>query len=218
MADLILYSYFRSSASHRVRIALNLKGLPYEYKAVHLLNNGGEQNRDDYTQLNPLRQVPTLIHKGRAIGQSMAILDYLEWLEPAPALFPKEPYARALVLQACEIINSGIQPLGNLSVVNELEKRAGFDQAKKNEWIQHWIHKGLTAFESMIRPHAGRFCFGDGPTAADCFLVPQVFGAIRFGADLGRVPLLAEIHETCMGLKAFANAAPGAQPDAPQSA
>lgn len=217
MAELILYSYFRSSASHRVRIALNIKGLAYEYRAVHLIDNGGEQNSDEYRRLNPSQQVPTLVHQGRALGQSMAIIDFLESIEPEPRLFPKDPFARAQVVQACEIINSGIQPLGNLSVVNELEKRASFDQTKKNDWIQHWIHKGMKAFENFVKPYSSQFCFGDEPGAADCFLVPQVFGAIRFGADLSRFPHLVKIHEACMALDAFKAAAPDCQPDTPKN-
>ncbi|MCM2282211.1 MAG: maleylacetoacetate isomerase [Bdellovibrionaceae bacterium] len=216
MSELILYSYYRSSASHRVRIALKLKGLDYEYRAVHLLNNGGEQNTSPYNELNPSRQVPTLIHKGRALGQSVAIIEYLDSLRPEPPLFPQDAYERARVLQACEIVNSGIQPLGNLSVLQQLQSRAGFDQDKKTEWVQHWVNNGLQALTEMVQTTAGRYCFGNLVTAADCFLVPQIFNAIRFQVDLERFPLLMRIHQTCMELPEFIASAPDVQPDTPR--
>ena len=215
MSDLILYSYFRSSASHRVRIALYLKGLEFEYRAVHLLNNGGEQFSSEYAKLNPSREVPALVHKGRAIAQSMAIIDYLDSVKPEPRLFPKDPFQRALVTQACEIVNSGAQPLFNLRVLNELEKRFGADQEKKNAWAGHWLHYSLKSLEDLLKPHAKGFCFGDEPTAADCFVNAHFASAERFKIDLASYPTLARIKANCAKLEAFRKAAPNAQPDTP---
>lgn len=218
MSQLTLYSYFRSSASHRVRIAFNLKELDYEYRAIHLLNDGGEQYSNEYRQLNPSREVPTLIHNGRAIGQSMAIIQYLEAIKPTPRLFPEDPYQRALVTQVCEIVNSGIQPVMNLRVLQKLETEFGANQDVKNAWAAHWIRYGLEALETFLKPHAGVCAFGDQPSAADCFLIPQFAGADRFNVSLEPYPTLAKIRTHCESLEAFRKAAPGAQPDTPPSA
>jgi maleylacetoacetate isomerase len=218
MNEFILYSYFRSSASHRVRIALNLKDIDFEYRAVHLLKDGGEQHSDEYRELNPSGQVPTLIHKGRAIGQSMAIVDYLDQIRPEPRLFPEDPFQRALVIQFCEIINSGMQPLQNLSVLQELEKRHGADQDQKNEWVTHWVKKGFETAENFLKTRAGQFCFGQDVTAADCFLIPQIMGgADRYNVSLDPYPTIARIRRNCDALEAFQKAAPSAQPDTPSA-
>lgn len=141
MKEFALYSYFRSSASYRVRIALGLKGIDYEYRAVHLLNNGGEQLKAEYALINPSHEVPTLIHKkdGQefAVGQSVAIVDYLDRVAPLPPLFPQDPAERAKVLQVCEIVNSGIQPLHNLRVLKLLSTKFGADENQKNDWTRH---------------------------------------------------------------------------------
>lgn len=208
-----LYNYFRSSASYRVRIAMHLKGLDFEYIPVHLVRNGGEQFSNEYLQKNPMAQTPCLEHDGKFISQSMAIMFYLDEVRPVPRLFPTEPYERAKVIEACEIINSGIQPLQNLSVFNELGSRFNANQEDKNSWAQFWILKGLKAFEKIIAPTAGKFCFGDQPGAADCFLVPQLFASRRMGADINQFPTLLRIEENAKELLAFQKAEPARQID-----
>ncbi len=215
MAEFVLYSYFRSSASFRVRIALNLKGIPYEYRAVHLLNNGGEQHQSTYQDLNPSKQVPTLIHKGKVIGQSVAIIEYLEEINPEPALFPKDVVTRAQIRQINEIINSGTQPFVNLNVLQELEKRAGFDQEKKNAWAHHFNVVGLEAAEKVLNKTAGKYAVGDKVTAADCFIVPHTFTAKRFNVDVSKFPTVDRVAKACLELSEFKKAAPDQQPDYP---
>jgi glutathione S-transferase len=187
MTEFILYSYFRSSASFRVRIALGLKGLKYEYRAVHLLKL--DQLNDEYAKLNPSRQVPTLIHNGRALGQSLAIIDYLDQLKP--------------------------QPLHNTAVFRELDARFKADQAAKDEWTVHWIRTSLDALEKMLKTTSGNFCLGNSVSAADCFVIPNLFNADRFKISLENYPLLRKVRASCEKLEAFAAAAPFAQPDAP---
>ncbi len=216
MPEFVLYNYFRSSASHRVRIVLNLKNINYEYRAVHLINNGGEQNAESYGELNPSQQVPTLIHKGRALGQSMAIVNYLDAVVPEPPLFPKDFYQRAHVIQVCEVINSGIQPLQNLSVLQELERRYKISQEEKNLWSALWIRKGYRALENILTKTAGNYCFGHEVTAADVFLVPQVTTGYRFGVEIEEFTTLSRIVKNCNQLEAFQNAAPDVQPDTPE--
>ncbi len=212
-AEFILYNYFRSSASHRVRCALHYKEIPFEYRAVHLLNNGGEQHASEYTKLNPSHEVPTLIHNGRAIGQSVAIIDYLDRVNPAKRLFPEDPYQRARVLQACEIVNSGSQPNFNLRVLGMLEKSFGATQDQKNGWAQHWMNYGLRSLEDLLMTQAGEFCFGNDITAADCFLIPHLYSADRFHVTLEKYPTISRIRGNGMKLDAFKRAAPDAQPD-----
>jgi maleylpyruvate isomerase len=208
-----LYSYFRSSASYRVRIALYLKGLQFEYRPVHLLKDGGEQFSAEYKRLNPMSQVPCLIHNDRPISQSMAIMDYLDNITQQPRLFPAEPFDRAMVIQICEAFNSGIQPLQNTSVTTALEKTYGLTTAQRTEWIQHWNQKGLTGVEEILKKTAGEFCLGNQVTAADCFLVPQIFSAKRFGVDLTPYPTIRRIDEAATRLEAFQRAEPSRQPD-----
>jgi maleylacetoacetate isomerase/maleylpyruvate isomerase len=217
MSEFVLYSYFRSSASYRVRIALHYKGIPFEYRAVHLLNNGGEQHSEGYRELNPSREVPTVVHNGRPLSQSVAIIDYLDHVRPEPRLFPLDPYERARVLQACEIPNSGAQPVHNLRVLNDLEKRFGASSEQKNQWAAHWITYGLDALEGMLSQTAGAYSFGDRVTAADCFLIPHLANAARFGVALTPYPTLARIGENCKKLESFQRAAPDRQPDTPAS-
>jgi maleylacetoacetate isomerase len=220
MKEFALYSYFRSSASYRVRIALGLKGIDYEYRAVHLLNNGGEQLKAEYALINPSHEVPTLIHKkdGQefAVGQSVAIVDYLDRVAPLPPLFPQDPAERAKVLQVCEIVNSGIQPLHNLRVLKLLSTKFGADENQKNDWTRHWLVYGLNALEKILFTTARDFCFGNQPNAADCFLIPNLANADRFQVDLAPYPTLRKIRENCEKLPAFVNAHPTNVPDAPK--
>ncbi len=209
-----LFSYFRSSSSYRVRIALHLKGLSYSYKSIHLLRDGGEQHQDTYSGLNPLREVPSLRHGELVLAQSMAILTYLDQLFPTPALFPQEASAKALVVQACEIINSGTQPLQNLGVLQKLGKDFSATEEQRQAWSKYWIERGLRAFETLIQPHSGQFCFSDTVTAADLYLVPQLFNARRFAVELEQFPLIQKIEAHCLKLEAFTQAEPSLQPDA----
>ncbi|HEV3428884.1 MAG TPA: maleylacetoacetate isomerase [Paraburkholderia sp.] len=212
-----LYSYFRSSASYRVRIALNLKNLPYEYVPVHLVREGGEQLKPEYRKINPDAIVPTLIDdENHAIQQSLAIIEYLEETHPEPPLLPKSPadraHVRSLALQvACEI-----HPLDNLRVLKYLKHTLGVDEAAKDAWYRHWIESGFATLEERLAndPRTGKLCFGDTPTLADLCLVPQVFNANRFKIDTMRYPTIQRICDYAAQLDAFARAAPGAQPDA----
>lgn len=213
MSELILYSYFRSSASFRVRIALNLKSLAYDYHAVHLLKGGGEQFQSDYEKLNPSKQVPTLIHKGTAIGQTMAIIDYLDTVQPSPRLFPTVPLERALVTQACEIVNSSIQPFGNTSTMNYLKDVLKLDEPTRKAWLAHWLSGGSKTLELFLAPHAKQFAMGDHVTAVDCFVLPHLVSSERFGAPYNDCPTLVRLRETYANTDAFRNAMPEQQPD-----
>lgn len=212
-----LYNYFRSSASYRVRIALHLKGLDFEYIPVHLIKDGGEQFKTEYKNLNPMGEVPTLDNNGQVLSQSMAIIDYLDSLRIHPRMFPSDPFLRARVMQFCEIFNSGIQPLQNLNVTNFLEKEMGLAEVKKNEWVIHYISRGLNAAEAMVTKTAGSFCFGGEITAAECFLIPQLFASRRFNVPLDKYPNLLRIEAECLKLDAFKKAHPQAQIDFPKT-
>jgi maleylacetoacetate isomerase/maleylpyruvate isomerase len=214
MSDLVLYNYFRSSASYRVRIALNWKGLPYEYKVVHLLNNGGEQNTAQYRAINPAGEIPTLAHKGQFISQSMAILQYLDDVFPQQPLFPKDPYEKAKVIQFCEGINCA-QPYQNLKTQQVLEKDFGFSADQKTRWVQYWAHRNLEGWEKMLETTAGTYCFGEKISAAEIFLIPQMFALSRFGVEATKYPHIARIQAHCLKLDAFEEAHPGRQIDTP---
>jgi maleylacetoacetate isomerase len=212
-----LYSFWRSSASYRVRIALHLKGLDYEYVPVHLTRDGGEQNLPAYRALNPQGRVPLLVDGDFTLAQSLAILDYLESKKAEPALRPAEPKLRARVLAFCHAIASDIQPLQNTGPLKMLGERYGADDAAKAAWNKHWIETGLAALEAE---RAGQpdtaFAFGDAPTWADCLLVPQVYNAERWQCDVARFPRLYALARRVRELPAFAAAAPERQPDAPK--
>lgn len=213
---LVLHNYWRSSASHRVRIALGLKRLPYEYVAVNIIQRA--QHADAYRARNPLAQVPTLEitedgGERHGISQSLPILEYLEERWPEVPLLPRDLYLRARARMLAEIVNSGIQPLQNLSTLHRL-KELGVDPAA---WTPGFISGGLAAFARLAAETAGAFCVGDAPTIADCCLVPQLASARRFGADISALGQLLEIEARCLALPAFADAAPDQQPDAVRS-
>ncbi|MEI2417317.1 maleylacetoacetate isomerase [Orrella sp. JC864] len=211
-----LYSYFRSSAAYRVRIALNLKGLSYETVPVHLLKEGGQQLQAGYTALNPNALVPTLMDGGLVLHQSLAIIEYLEELHPEPALLPPDPASRARVRALAQTIACDIHPLNNLRVLKYLKRGMGLGEEAKNEWYRHWIEVGMTALEAMLAqsPGTGRYCHGDAPGLADICLVPQVANARRFDCSLAQMPTIVRIDAACRELPAFQEAAPERQPDA----
>lgn len=209
-----LYNYFRSSASYRVRIALNLKNIAFEYIPVHLLKNGGEQRLPEFLRKNPMGQVPCLEHRGRFLSQSMAMMIYLDQIQPEPKLFPQEPFLRAKVFEICEAINSGIQPLQNTAVAAELTRQFKADDQQKTQWNKYWIHKGLVALEENLSREQGPYSFGSNVTAADLFLVPQLFAARRFVGPTETFTRLTAIEAECMKLEAFRRAEPSVQPDA----
>jgi len=211
-----LYSYFRSSASYRVRIALHLKGQTYDTVPVHLVNNGGEQFAPAFSAMNPQSLVPVMEEEGRHITQSLAMLEYLEERFPTPPLLPQGLLDRAHVREIALAIACDIHPLNNLRVLRMLKQELGMSDEVKQKWIQHWIELGFAALELQLAasPHRGRFCFGDTPTMADCCLVPQIFNARRFDVDMTPYPTLTAIETACNALKAFQMAQPSAQPDA----
>ncbi len=211
-----LYNYYRSSCSYRVRIALELKSIEYSYIPIHLLNDGGEQKTHEYRKLNSKQEVPTLIHDDTPISESMAIIEYLDEVRPEPLLFPTDILQKTFVRQACEIINSGIQPLQNLSVLNKLVDDFAITPEQKIKWVQDIVIHGLTSFERFISNKSGKYCFGDSITAADLFLVPQVFSSLRFKVDISQFQILEQIYNQCTQLEAFRKAHPAVQPDTPK--
>lgn len=211
-----LYGYFRSSASYRLRIALNLKKLDYQSIPIHLTRQGGEQFRDEYVEINPQGLVPSLEIEGMRLGQSIAIMEYLDEREPEPQLLPADLMSRAYVRQLALIIACDVHPLNNLRVLNYLGKDLALSPEQRNAWVAHWIILGFGAFEQLLArsPYRGRFCCGDTPSMADCCLIPQLFNARRFGVDLMAFPLIKAIELECENLEAFRNAAPAQQADA----
>jgi maleylacetoacetate isomerase len=215
MSDFALYNYFRSSTSYRIRIALNLKQINYSYLPVHLLKEGGEQFKSDYRKLNPASGVPTLKHGDAVISQTMAIVEYLDQIQPDRLLIPKEALPAAKVRRFCETINADIHSYGNLRTLAYLEKNLGVSEEQRTAWVAHWFGLGLKSLEEMLSEHAGTCCFGNQITAADTFLIPVLFTAERFKVDLSRYPLAQKINETCLKLPEFAKAHPYRQPDTP---
>jgi maleylpyruvate isomerase len=211
-----LYTFFRSSASYRVRIALNLKGLAYEQIPIHLRRRGGEQFAASYKTINPQALVPALEDNGRIVTQSLAIIEYLEERYPKPPLLPADPADRALVRSMALVVACEIHPIQNLRVLVYLKNNLQQSEEDLNRWARHWIDLGLSALEQMTSsiPNRSHFCFGDTPTLGDICLVPQLANARRFGCDLSAYPTLLQIEKACNALPAFANAAPEKQPDA----
>lgn len=216
MSDLVLYNYYRSSTSYRARIALHLKNLPFEYRAVSLIKDGGEQHKPEYQKLNPAGEVPTLIHGDHVIAQSMAVIEYLDEVFPTTPLFPKNAGDRAKVRQICEGMNCG-HSLTNLKVQNYLERELSVIAEKKSQWVIHWISKICESTEKLISATAGKYSFGDTVTAADVFLIPQLFSAQRFHVNLAPYPTLTRVNEECLKLEAFQKAHPSQQIDMPKA-
>jgi len=208
-----LYTYFRSSAAFRVRIALNLKGLPYEPVFVHLAK--GEHRAAAYAKVNPQALLPTLeLDDGTRLTQSLAIIEYLDEKHPAKPLIPKDMLGKARVRSLSYLIASEIHPLNNLRTLQHLKRALGQNEEQINSWYRHWIADGLAKLEAELTGSRGKFCHGDAPTMADCCLVPQIFNARRYQSDLAPYPNTMRVFETCMQLEAFDRAQPSKQPDA----
>ena len=208
-----LYNYFRSSASFRVRIALNLKGLAYDYLPVHLPK--GEQKKPEFAAVTSEGLVPVLeLDDGRRLTQSMAIIEYLDETHPQPALLPADAPGRARVRALAQIVACEIHPLNNLRVLKYLVHDLKVDEDAKNAWYRHWVGLGLQAYEAQLAAYPGTFSHGDTPTLADCCLVPQIFNAQRFDCDLSGLPRTMAAFDACMALDAFQRAQPSACPDA----
>ncbi|MBN9407885.1 MAG: maleylacetoacetate isomerase [Burkholderiales bacterium] len=209
-----LYNYFRSSASFRVRIALELKGLAYEYVPVHIAR--GDHLKEPYAAVSAEALVPTLeLDTGERLSQSMAIIEYVDEVHPAVPLVPRDALARARVRALSQVISCDIHPINNLRVLKYLVRQMKVDEEAKNTWYRHWVREGLLAFERQLaQGPAGRFCHGDTPTLADCCLVPQIFNGQRFNVDLSGLDRTMTVFDACMQLPAFQKAQPSACPDA----
>lgn len=210
------YEYFRSSTSHRCRIALNVKQAPHKTFPVHLVRDGGEQRKPDYTSKNPQGLVPTIKDGDFAVGQSMAIIEWLDETFPDPPLLPADANGRAKVRAFSQVIACDTHPLQNLRILQYLRAEFDADQAVINAWCQRWLGDGLAACEALVERenHGGEFCFGDMPGLADICLVPQIFSAHRFEVDVSRFPRLMRVFDACQALPSFADAAPDNHPEA----
>ena len=206
-----LYNYFRSSASYRVRIALALKGLAYDYKPVHLAKN--EQFTESYAAVSAARLVPLLVDGEHSLTQSMAIIEYLDETHPEPPLLPRDAIGRARVRALALDIACEIHPLNNLRVLRYLVRDLKINEDDKNRWYRHWVETGLEVVERQLAAQPATFCHGDAPTMADCMLVPQIFNARRFDARLEHVPQVMRVFEACMALDAFEATRPEHCPD-----
>jgi maleylacetoacetate isomerase len=211
-----LYNYFRSSASFRVRIALNFKGLPYEYAAVHLTKGGGQQFAPEFRAINPDALIPVLDDDGQRLTQSLAIIEYLEETHPEPPLLPRAPLERAYVRALALGIACEIHPLNNLRVLRYLVRDLKATDEQKDAWYRHWVEQGLASIEARLATEGkcGRYALGDQVTLADVVIVPQIFNAKRFDCRLDHVPTVMRIFDRCMELPAFIDAQPARQPDA----
>jgi maleylacetoacetate isomerase len=208
-----LYTYFRSSASFRVRIALNLKGIAYEPSFVHLPK--GEHRASAYSKVNPQALTPALeLDDGEPLAQSLAIIEYLDEVYPETPLLPRDAKARASVRSLSLLIACEIHPLNNLRTLQYLKRALGQTEDQVNAWYRHWVADGLSKFEADVARVAGSFCHGDSPSMADCCLVPQIFNAKRYQCDLAPYPVTMRVFDACMKLEAFERAQPSKQPDA----
>jgi maleylpyruvate isomerase len=208
-----LYSFYRSSAAYRVRIALNLKGVSHEIVSRHLTKGGGEHLSAEFQRINPQMRVPALVlNDGSVLTQSLAIIEYLDETHPQPPLLPRDAQPRAQVRAVAQIIASDIHPLNNLAPLRYLHRQFGQDQGALDDWYRHWIAQGFAAIEALIAP--GPFAFGASVTLADLCLVPQVYNARRYKLSLDAFPKIVGVDAACQKLDAFANAAPERQPDA----
>ena len=212
---MILYSYFRSSAAYRVRIALNLKNIEYTIQPIHLLKNGGQQHEEKYRAINPQCLVPALQTKHGILTQSLAIIEYLEECYPEPALLPDDCFQKAQIRSLAQIIGSDIHPLNNLRVLKHLQN-LNSDSDSTAKWVQHWIEMGLNAFEEWLKSQhlSGAYCHANRPGLADLFLIPQIYNARRFECHIDNLQNINRIYENCMKLAAFQQAAPENQADA----
>jgi len=208
-----LYTYFRSSAAYRVRIALNLKGLAYESIPIHLTKNGGVQHGAEFRAVNPHGRVPALaLDNGDILTQSLAIIEYLDEVKPNPPLLPPDPVGRAKVRALADLIACDIHPLNNLISLQYLKRELKHEQAEIDTWYHHWILQGFAALEAMLQP--GPYSYGSQVTLADVCLVPQVFNARRLKVPLDKFPNIVAIDAACLKLSAFEKARPENQPDA----
>ena len=208
-----LYSYFRSSAAYRVRIALNLKGIAYETAPIHLVKDGGHNRRPEYRAVNPQMRVPALVtSSGEVLIQSLAIIDYLDETHPNPPLLPKDPIARARARSLAEIVACDIHPLNNTSPLRYLKRVMHQEQSAIDAWYHHWVTEGFEALEALVGP--GPYCCGSDVTIADICLVPQVYNARRLKVPLDKFPKIVAIDAACLALPAFDKARPENQPDA----
>lgn len=211
-----LYSYWRSSASYRVRMALNLKNLDYDIRPIHLVRNGGEQHRTDFLKINPQGLVPCLIHEKTVLTQSLAIIEYLDERFPDPPLMPPDAAGRARARMIAQSIACDLHPLNNLRVLHYLDSRAGLDDRARMDWYRHWTENGLRAVEALLRetPKRARFCLGEQPGLADCCLLPQVYNARRFDCSLRGCDRILAICERLEADQRIEKARPENQPDA----
>jgi len=211
-----LYGYWRSTAAYRVRLALNIKQISYSQESVHLVKDGGEQHQPDYRSLNPQGLVPTLVDDGVTIGQSLAILEYLEEKYTQRPLLPSAPAERALVRQLCQVIACDLHPLNNLRVLKYLSNDLKVSDDEKTKWYHHWLDLGFKAFDSLLEKQdsGDSYCFGGELSLADVCLIPQIYNANRFGFSMDAYPRLNQINQNCLKLTRFRDAMPENQPDA----
>lgn len=206
-----LFDYYRSTASYRVRITLNLKGIEHKRTVVHLVKDGGQQHSESYKEVNPSALVPTLrLEDGTFLTQSLAIIEYLNEAYPAPAILPIDSTERAKVRGIANIIASDIHPINNLRILQYLQNELKISDDNKDEWYRNWINKGFVAIESLLSKYKsnGNFCFGNSVSMADIFLIPQVYNANRFNCPLDSFPLIKSINDNCIKLEAFSKANP----------